>query len=179
MYEKLNALIQDCMAYINAFQTIHKEGKSTNEQIAYYKALKKLYPILEKAIQGNNEAPKVNSVSEFNDLYNKNFDYLNKFTAAPQNSIKHILQYQQLAQKMDQLYAGIPQKTLERQASLLKGRRKDVTKWLQAFEKMLQSTENQQALENRFLELLAKANQELQAKGLATVSISANTTHTT
>jgi hypothetical protein len=179
MHEKLNALIQDCRIYINAFQMIHKEGKSTDEQVAYYKALKKLYPILQKAIQDNSEAPKVNPVLEFNDLYNKNFDYLNKFTAVPQNSIKHILQYQQLAQKMNQLYAGIPQKTLERQASLLKGRRKDVTKWLQAFQKMLQSTENQQALEKRFLELLAKANQELQAKGLATISVSSNTTHTT
>jgi len=170
--------MQDCSAYFNVFQTIHKEGKSTDEQIAYYKALKKLYPILQKAIQDNNKAPKANPISEFNDLYNKNFDYLNKFTAAPQNSIKHILDYQQLVQKMDKLYAGIPQKTLERQASLLKGRRKDVTKWLQVFEQMLQNTENQQALEKRFLELLAKANQALQAKGLATISVSSNTTHT-
>lgn len=179
MHEKLNALMQDCRIYINTFQKIHKEGKSTDKQIAYYKVIKKLYPILQKAIQNDNEASKVNPILEFNDLYNKNFDYLNKFTSTPQSSIKHILQYQQLVQKIDKLYADIPQKTLERQASILKGRRKDITKWLQAFEKMLQSGENQKALEKRFLELLDKANQELQAKGLATISVSSNTTHTT
>ena len=178
MEEKLNALLQNCKSYLQTFQEEEKGNGISEKQNAYYLALKKLYPLLQKAVQEKGTAPKENTVAAFNDLYNKNFAYLHKFTSVSQNSIPHILKYQQLVQKMDKLYQGIPKKTLERQAQILKGRRKDIDKWLKAFEQLLQSKENQQALEKRFLELLDQANQTLAEKGLAAISISIDNTPT-
>lgn len=182
MEEKLNRLLKNCKAFLQLHQKQTQKSKAIDEeQQARYVAIKKLYTALLETNKKNeeNSTPPINPVAEFNDLYNKNFAYLHKFTAVAQNSIKHILHYQQLVQKMATLYQAIPQQTLERQAQILGQRKKDMDKWQQAFEEMLQSKENQQTLEKRFLELLDLANAALKDKGIAALAIHSDTdTHT-
>jgi hypothetical protein len=174
MDQQLIALFKDCKAYLLSYQTLVKKGlKPTKKQTEYATNLKDLLPILNQALKSKQEEIliKSNPVTDFNTLYNKNFAYFDKFTTVPQRSLKHILSYQKVAKELAQFYAGIPAKTIERQGKILASKKKSVDKWLAAFNTMLQSKENQVALENRFQELLNKVNATLADKGLAAITI--------
>lgn len=180
MDQQLIPLLKDCKAYLLIYQSLVTKGQTpTDQQKKYAKNLTELLPILNKVLSNDQEetTPKGNPVIDFNALYNKNFAYFDKFTSVPQNSLKHILSYQKIAKTMAQFYTDIPEKTIERQGKILASKKKSVDKWITAFEKMLQSKENQLALEERFQELLVKANATLAEKALPAISLTSNNSH--
>lgn len=162
---ELTALLADCKTYVTSYQ---KVAIATTEQTEYYQQIREILPFLQSTISKLSKK-EVSAAIDFNELYNKNFTYFNKFTKTSQGSIKHILAYQKIAQKMAKLYTDITPETIQRQGDILANKKKDVDKWLLRFQEQLSSTENQIEVEKRFQELLKKANQALTAKGLATV----------
>jgi hypothetical protein len=180
MDQQLIALLRDCKAYLLIYRNLSKTGLTPQKkQTEYATKLKELLPILDKAIEKKSKetTAKDNPVIAFNDLYSKNFDYFDNFTSVPQRNLKPILAYQKVAKKLAKFYAGIPKETIERQGKMLASKKKAVDKWLNAFETMLQSKENQVALENRFQEFLDQVNATLAEKGLAAISISSDKSH--
>ncbi|MCP4439251.1 MAG: hypothetical protein GY810_09950 [Aureispira sp.] len=178
MKEQLLLLWQNCQKYIKTYEALLKQAPNTLDaaQKAAYLQIKE-YQKLIKQISAQQKAKKEensNAVAEFNELYNKNFDYLNKFTSQPQANLKFLLHYHKLVDNLDSLYKQIPQKTLDRQGKLLSSRKKAVDKWLKALDVQLKSKELQAPLEKRFWELVKKANVSLAEKGLAAISIPAN-----
>lgn len=171
----LTALLADCKSYAKAFKKAANEKKNNQTQAKNFIIIKDIIEILDQEVLKANH-PSGNPVVEFNDLYNKHFDYFNRFVVVEQRNIQKIINCQQTVEKMAGLYVGIPQETIKRQGKLLVGRKRAVDKWLFALEQRLSSEENQVALEQRFQELLQKANEALTKKGLATISLPTNPT---
>jgi hypothetical protein len=99
MKPELAALLADLKIYFATYQKALKEDTVIAAQTEHYQELRKLLPLLQNAISSIDEK-RIDAPIGFNELYNKKFTYLNEFTKIAQGSVKHILAYQKLAQKM-------------------------------------------------------------------------------
>lgn len=169
MNPELNQLLGECQGYMEAYKQALKNATISPKDTQNYKAIeslvgsiKEIYPV----------APLIPSTTqEFHDAYNKNFDYLRRFTDVPQRNLKFITHYYQVVKEMLLFYKGIPQETIVDQGKMLAMKKRDVDNWLVKLEKMINNRTIQLRLRDRFIELLSIANDDLKNKGLDTVDL--------
>ncbi|WMX16530.1 hypothetical protein [Aureispira sp. CCB-E] len=168
----LTELLEESKKYIVLYEKQNNDenlaAQITPAQKAYYKNIKVLIPQLE-ALE-KEKAPYSGAV-EFNEMYNKYFAYLDKFTSVQQSNVSAVLQSKRLLDRLQKLYGMISSETIERQVQVLGQRKKSMDKWSNKLSEQLQSEEMKVSLEKRFEELLQIANEAIGKQGKDTISL--------
>lgn len=78
MDKQLNALLKDCMAYLNAYQELLKKNSVTAAHAAYYEKVQQVVPALQKALKAIAPETKATIASELEQNSSKSSTELEK-----------------------------------------------------------------------------------------------------